>query len=356
MRPRPDLRLESAGWSQQPPPRGPRAAPAADGSDPAGDAGASPGWWPPPLAWLLVSFFYATCPTCPGRRPSCSPGSAVAGGLPGAQHPAPGCERKPGRGAGRPAGGRPLRGARQGVVAGRLDLRRVLRRPGRLLIFERTERGPRTTCRPRSAAWSRRSSWSSPRCWLERACRVPKRRDDDENDADDRLPRSEPGLDSRVHRGDVRTSAAPGTVRATGSERPFDLMGAPDMRYDEATLPSASTDDRATDAADYRDDGHPPGDFAHRRPAGQPTRATPGRRPSSRPPSLDDVFDDPAHGEPGRDRMAVHIVWEIVLLLGVAAIGYLLLPRRLRRLRAAAPSTTCWSPAPRSACSPSAPG
>ncbi len=40
---------------------------------------------------------------------------------------------------------------------------------------------------------------------------------------------------------------------------------------------------------------------------------------------LDDVFDDPAHGEPGRDRLAFHIIWEIVLLLGVAAVGYVLL-------------------------------
>jgi MFS family permease len=39
---------------------------------------------------------------------------------------------------------------------------------------------------------------------------------------------------------------------------------------------------------------------------------------------LDDVFDDPDHGEPGRDRLAVHWVWEVLLLLGVAGLGYLL--------------------------------
>ncbi|MDQ7906947.1 ABC transporter permease [Phytohabitans sp. ZYX-F-186] len=39
---------------------------------------------------------------------------------------------------------------------------------------------------------------------------------------------------------------------------------------------------------------------------------------------LDDVFDDPSHGDPGRDRMAVHVVWEVLLLLGAGAIGFLL--------------------------------
>lgn len=40
--------------------------------------------------------------------------------------------------------------------------------------------------------------------------------------------------------------------------------------------------------------------------------------------ALDDVFDDPAHGEPGRDRMAVHLVWEVLLLLAVVAVAFLL--------------------------------
>jgi ribose/xylose/arabinose/galactoside ABC-type transport system permease subunit len=39
--------------------------------------------------------------------------------------------------------------------------------------------------------------------------------------------------------------------------------------------------------------------------------------------ALDDVFDDPDHGEPGRDRLAVHAGWELVLLVGVGALGYL---------------------------------
>ncbi|MFI7603633.1 ABC transporter permease [Micromonospora sp. NPDC049366] len=56
----------------------------------------------------------------------------------------------------------------------------------------------------------------------------------------------------------------------------------------------------------------------------------PGRdgtvEPSSGVPAavLENVFDDPAHGEPGRDRVGVHIGWEVVLLLGAAAVAWLL--------------------------------
>lgn len=47
-----------------------------------------------------------------------------------------------------------------------------------------------------------------------------------------------------------------------------------------------------------------------------------GRRLSQA--QLDDVFDDPEHGDPGRDRMTVHAVWEMVLLLAAAGVWYLL--------------------------------
>jgi ribose/xylose/arabinose/galactoside ABC-type transport system permease subunit len=40
--------------------------------------------------------------------------------------------------------------------------------------------------------------------------------------------------------------------------------------------------------------------------------------------NLDYVFDDPADGEPGRDRMLVHGLWELVLVLALAGVGYLL--------------------------------
>ncbi len=41
---------------------------------------------------------------------------------------------------------------------------------------------------------------------------------------------------------------------------------------------------------------------------------------------LDDVFDDPEHGQPGMDRMGVHVLWEILLLVGVVLVGLLLPP------------------------------
>ncbi len=53
------------------------------------------------------------------------------------------------------------------------------------------------------------------------------------------------------------------------------------------------------------------------------TTMGPGRRAGSTTASLDDVFDDPDHGEPGRDRLGVHAGWELVLLLAVGALGFL---------------------------------
>ena len=41
-------------------------------------------------------------------------------------------------------------------------------------------------------------------------------------------------------------------------------------------------------------------------------------------PNLEYVFDDPAHGEPGRDRMLVHLIWELLLAVAVAGLGFLL--------------------------------
>src|SRR5690348_17095943 len=48
------------------------------------------------------------------------------------------------------------------------------------------------------------------------------------------------------------------------------------------------------------------------------------RRSAPTPAQLDEVFDDPEHGDPGRDRMAVHALWELVLLLAAGALVYLL--------------------------------
>ena len=37
---------------------------------------------------------------------------------------------------------------------------------------------------------------------------------------------------------------------------------------------------------------------------------------------LDDVFDDPEHGDPGMDRMGVHVLWEAVLLLATGGLAF----------------------------------
>ncbi|WP_213453917.1 ABC transporter permease [Rhizomonospora bruguierae] len=106
------------------------------------------------------------------------------------------------------------------------------------------------------------------------------------------------------------------------------------MAYEESTFRRRDQD--GPDAAGFsRDDsGQDPGyrqptsSFASGGYAGATTRepdtadVNAGRRSSS--PALDDVFDDPAHGEPGRDRMGVHVMLEIVLLLATVAIGFLL--------------------------------
>lgn len=84
-------------------------------------------------------------------------------------------------------------------------------------------------------------------------------------------------------------------------------------RDSDTTDPGTSDDYRAgfhTDfpVGDFRDSDY--ADTAQRRPV---------------PPAvLDDVFDDPTHGDPGRDRMAIHVVWEVLLLVAAAGVAYLL--------------------------------
>jgi ribose/xylose/arabinose/galactoside ABC-type transport system permease subunit len=70
----------------------------------------------------------------------------------------------------------------------------------------------------------------------------------------------------------------------------------------------------------YQTGSYPVGDYGEPEVAPEPVPI--GRRIP--PAVLDDVFDDPEHGDPGRDRMSVHVVWEAVLLVAVAALAYLL--------------------------------
>src|SRR6266487_89507 len=74
-------------------------------------------------------------------------------------------------------------------------------------------------------------------------------------------------------------------------------------------------------ANEYPSSGYPATDYTIK----DPEERTDGvSRQVAGAPSLDDVFDDPTQGEPGRDRMGVHLVWELILLLAAAAVGYLL--------------------------------
>ena len=60
-----------------------------------------------------------------------------------------------------------------------------------------------------------------------------------------------------------------------------------------------------------------------------PVTAVPVAPPETAPattsrPNLHYVFDDPSEGEPGRDRMFVHGLWEVVLAVALAVLGYVL--------------------------------
>src|SRR5436305_399852 len=50
------------------------------------------------------------------------------------------------------------------------------------------------------------------------------------------------------------------------------------------------------------------------------TNALPRRDPT--PAELDDVFDDPQDGDPGMDRMTVHVLWEVVLLAATLGLAF----------------------------------
>jgi hypothetical protein len=97
-----------------------------------------------------------------------------------------------------------------------------------------------------------------------------------------------------------------------GADR-FGTGSRDDARYGDEPSYRDAGDDRYQAGRFLVDD---PRDAGPTEPAG-PRRGAPTA-------ALDDVFDDPADGEPGRDRMAVHILWEVVLLLAVAVMAFLI--------------------------------
>lgn len=86
--------------------------------------------------------------------------------------------------------------------------------------------------------------------------------------------------------------------------------------YDDSNY-RADTDFRSA-ASGYQTGGFGAGDFVDPEAIQSPQRRTLSSA------VLDDVFDDPAHGERGRDRMMVHILWEVLLLAAAAGVASLL--------------------------------
>jgi len=95
------------------------------------------------------------------------------------------------------------------------------------------------------------------------------------------------------------------------------------MGYDDSTYRRRGSDTTDTTGfGDYRE-SYSTGEFGVSDLRGPDSTDT-GSRSTVPAAVLDDVFDDPTEGEPGRDRMAVHVVWEILLFVAVGAAGYLL--------------------------------
>jgi ribose/xylose/arabinose/galactoside ABC-type transport system permease subunit len=104
------------------------------------------------------------------------------------------------------------------------------------------------------------------------------------------------------------------------------------MAYDDSRFrgesgfrsePDYRTEDDVADTPAYGGAStYAPGSYSYSE-HGERTDAVSPRRGYG-PANLDDVFDDPSHGEVGRDRIAIHLIWELILLVGVLGVGFLL--------------------------------
>lgn len=90
------------------------------------------------------------------------------------------------------------------------------------------------------------------------------------------------------------------------------------MAYDEPAYRPRGSGGYSQPDQMYRPEG------SHRREDGQAEEYATAEAPRVSQARLDDAFDDPQHGEVGRDRMAVHFLWEVVLLLAAGGLAYLL--------------------------------
>jgi ribose/xylose/arabinose/galactoside ABC-type transport system permease subunit len=96
------------------------------------------------------------------------------------------------------------------------------------------------------------------------------------------------------------------------------------MAYDEPSYRRRGTDNKDPDGGRTPDDSRFGGSTYRDDPEyGHRTTGSAGRHEVSTT-QLNDVFDDPAHGEPGRDRLGVHIAWEVVLLVAAGVLAFLL--------------------------------
>jgi ribose/xylose/arabinose/galactoside ABC-type transport system permease subunit len=98
--------------------------------------------------------------------------------------------------------------------------------------------------------------------------------------------------------------------------------GEPGFRDEPDFRSSGVPEDAPSVSSIYSPGSYPVDDYG---PASESTLTiASNRRTTPSASQLDGVFDDPEHGDPGRDRMGVHVLWELVLLLGAGALAFLL--------------------------------
>lgn len=86
------------------------------------------------------------------------------------------------------------------------------------------------------------------------------------------------------------------------------------MAYDESTF--RRRESSSATSTSYQTGGYPTADYTGTDPVGGLGRTGHRAQPT-------DVYADPLRGEPGRDRMAVHLIWEILLLVAAATLAIL---------------------------------